>query len=215
MLLRNECVAIYAEGYENKAYFEGVESVLIWLHEKNSHYPSGLEVAISVLKGSRATGQFFDFREYLNIREIPIFEIFPESLLKLKNMKEKVFSKQDEIKAIKALVEMDGYFADAFGEDLETIIDNINKDYAFEASTKLDCTITKLKENERELKQIHANEIAGICDDLLYIYTKTGDEQLYDIVLDRLGQKGMILRKRAMGIALSEKEIDYMISNIK
>jgi hypothetical protein len=130
-------------------------------------------------------------------------------------MKEKVFSKQVEIKDIKALVEMDGYFADAFGEDLEKMIENINNDYALEAGTKLDRTITKLKENERELKQIHANEISGICGDLLYIYAKTGDEQLYDIVLDKLGQKGVILKKRTMGIALNEKEIDYLISNIK
>jgi hypothetical protein len=127
---------------------------------------------------------------------------------------EKVFSKQDEIKALRALVEMDGYFAEAFGKDIETIIDNINKDYAFEASTRLDVTIAELKKREKEITTKYSNEIRNICDDVLYIHSKTGDDRLYDIVRDRLGQKGVILRKRAMGIALSENEIDYLILNI-
>jgi hypothetical protein len=130
-------------------------------------------------------------------------------------MEEKVFTKQDEIKALRALVKMGGYFADAFGDDIELIVDNINKDFAFEASTRLDVTISELRERERELQFEHANEISDICGDLLCIYAKTGANRLYDIAVDKLGQRGVILKKRAMGIALSEKEIEWMILQIK
>jgi uncharacterized small protein (DUF1192 family) len=130
-------------------------------------------------------------------------------------MEKKVFTKQDEIKALRALVEMDGYFADAFGEDIETIVSNIKNDFAFEASTKLDTRIGSLTDEIRELKAGHAKKISDICEDLLYVYAQTDDDRLYDIVLRQLGRKGLIMKKRTMGIALNEKEIDYLISNIK
>lgn len=48
--------------------------------------------------------------------------------------------KEQEIKALTELVEMDGYFSDHFKGDLETMIGNIKNDFPIELGAKFNLT---------------------------------------------------------------------------
>lgn len=120
-------------------------------------------------------------------------------------------SKEQEIKALTELVEMDGYFSDHFKGDLETMIGNIKNDFPIELGAKFNLTEEQRQRSERELKKKHRDEIIDLCDTLLCINAETGNERAYERVVDKLGLDFVIARKRQIGLELTNKEIDYLV----
>ncbi|MDR1155835.1 MAG: hypothetical protein LBL04_14105 [Bacteroidales bacterium] len=60
------------------------------------------------------------------------------------------YTKEKEIAAIKALIDMGGYFAECFESDFEKMAENILNDYAIEMGTRLDEYRRKYFRNMRE-----------------------------------------------------------------
>lgn len=123
-------------------------------------------------------------------------------------------SKEKEIKALTELVEMDGYFSEYFKNDLETMIGNIRNDFPIELDAKFHITEEQRQQSERESKTAHRNEIIDLCDTLLCINSETGNERAYDRAVEKLGLNFVIARKRQIGLELTSKEIDYLISQL-
>jgi hypothetical protein len=64
-------------------------------------------------------------------------------------------SKQEEIAALRALVAMDGYFAETFKDDIEKMCQNIINDFAILAGTHVSEEILQLEERAAELEESH------------------------------------------------------------
>lgn len=121
-------------------------------------------------------------------------------------------TKEKEIKTLTELVEMNGYFADYFRGDLETMIGNIKNDFPIELSARFHLTEEQRQQSERELKKVHREEIIDLCDTLLYINAETGNERAYERATEKLGLDFVIARKRQIGLGLTSNEIDYLVA---
>ncbi|MDR1881775.1 MAG: hypothetical protein LBR26_03215 [Prevotella sp.] len=120
-------------------------------------------------------------------------------------------TKEKEINALKALVKMDGYFAEYFKGDLETMINNINNDFPIEMGIKCTNTIEYFQKRGDDLAVKHANEIIDLVDTLLCVHEETGDERLYERAVEKLGMKNVIARKRIFGLTITNAEIDFLL----
>ncbi|MDR0618309.1 MAG: hypothetical protein LBG17_00225 [Bacteroidales bacterium] len=119
----------------------------------------------------------------------------------------KTKTKEEEIAAIKSLIEMDGYFAECFRGDFEKMAENIRKDFPIEMGTHLD--------THSELIKKHNKEIEDLCGGLLCLYEKLGDIRIYECVVSQLGRKGAITLKRALRLKITDSEIDFLIEAAK
>jgi len=120
-------------------------------------------------------------------------------------------TKEKEIAAIKSLVEMDGYFAEYFKRDLDKMVENIRNDHPIELCTQFNAMYEDLQMRHNETIVKHKDEIIDLCDTLLCIHDETGNVRLYERAVEKLGQNFVIVRKRVLGLNLSNKEIDYLI----
>ena len=120
-------------------------------------------------------------------------------------MKEEIYSKEKEIKAIRALKEMDGYFTLQYtAEDVDKMCENIKNDIPLAVGTSLD---KKIGDLEEQIDELHRTMIRA---------HETGDfRPLYDTVVKGFGMTKVIKFKRNAGYALSENEIDFLIENVK
>jgi|GEM_PF-631015 len=123
-------------------------------------------------------------------------------------------TKEKEINALKALVKMDGYFAEYFKGDLEVMIKNINNDFPIEMGIKSTNTIEYFQKRNDEMVEKHVLEILDLCDTLLCIHEETGNERLYERAIEKLGRKNVIARKRILGLAVTSDEIDFLLKNV-
>lgn len=126
-------------------------------------------------------------------------------------MKE-VVTKAQEIKAIEALIEMDGYFAGFFKKDLGQMIENIKNDFPIELDTCFNSAADNEVQKNKELKRQHKEKVYDLCSTLLCAYAETGNERLYEKALQELGINNLIKLKKTIGLKLSDKETDYLIS---
>lgn len=126
-------------------------------------------------------------------------------------MKEGV-TKAQEIEAIKALIGMDGYFADFFKRDLGQMIENIKNDFPIEFDTCFNNAAAAEVQKSKELKKQHKEKVNDLCSTLLCVYAETGSEQLYERALQELGINNLIKLKKTLGLSLNNKETDYLIS---
>lgn len=120
-------------------------------------------------------------------------------------------TKEHEIKALTELVKMNGYFADYFRGDLETMIGNIKNDFPIELGANFHFTEEQKKQSDREMRAAYKDEILDLCDTLLCVHADTGDERLYERAVQKLGLNAVIARKRQIGLELTNKEIDYLV----
>ena len=112
--------------------------------------------------------------------------------------------KENEIKAIRNLIEMDGYFADCFRNDFETMANNIRNDFPIELGTSIQSKIDELKAKNLEL-----------CKMMIKEADYYNSNAMHNMVYNELGQNQLIRIKREMSIPLSDAEIDYLIDNLK
>ena len=123
--------------------------------------------------------------------------------------------KADEIKALKALVEMDGYFAEYFKKDLDKMIENIKNDHPIEMGTQFNASAEYFQSRCDELVKKHALEILELCDTLLFVHKDIGDTRLYEHAEAKIGKRNVITRKRFLGINVTNEEVDYLIQALE
>lgn len=123
-------------------------------------------------------------------------------------------TKEKEIGALKALVEMDGYFAEYFKGDLEKMCENIKNDFPIELGTKISNTAEYLQQRNDEATKRHALEILDLCDTLLCAHAETGYGRLYDRAVEKIGLKSVIARKRTIGLDVTGEEVDYLLKHV-
>jgi hypothetical protein len=132
-----------------------------------------------------------------------------------------LFSKQNEIELLQALLEGNGYFADKFRNDIPVMIENIKKDFPIETGTSIEKAETEHVREKEQLLQNYENETrllkkdheASLQDMYAYLL-KTEDETLYNKVVADLGIEKTIKLKRKVQLSLSENEIDYLVSKL-
>lgn len=124
-------------------------------------------------------------------------------------------TKEQEIRALTALITMNGYFAEYFKRDLQTMTENIRNDFPIELGTKFHFTEERLHETENRLAEAHRTEIIELCDTLLRIAAETGNTQAYEQAVAKLGLECVIIRKRKIGLDISGTEIDYLLSQLE
>lgn len=118
--------------------------------------------------------------------------------------------KQTEIKTLKSL-KCDTYFAAFFGEDIDQMCQNISNDFPLE----LGCTFSKkavLEKKLHEEQKAHDQDMLDFVEDLLLTEAANGNP-LY-IATKKIGMDNTIKIKRKNNIALSEEEIDYLVSKL-
>ena len=129
-------------------------------------------------------------------------------------MDTKVYSKEAEIKAIEKLIGMDGYFAECFGGDLKKMSENIKNDFPIELDTRIINQIEHRKQLCDNKVAEYTHRIEDICDTMLCAYEETGNRKLYDRAVQELGRKNVIVRKRILGLKITDDEIDYILSQL-
>jgi hypothetical protein len=122
-------------------------------------------------------------------------------------------TKEKEIRAIRDLIEMDGYFAERFKGDQEKMIENIQKDFPIELGTNFNASAECQQAINDKLMEEHANEIADLVDTLLCVHEKTGNERLYEHAIEKLGMRNVIARKHILGLKITSVEIGFLLHN--
>lgn len=120
-----------------------------------------------------------------------------------------------EIAAIKALIEMDGYFAEYFKCDLDTMLENIKNDFPIEMGTKFNEAAAKGARKIKELTKKHEDKLNSLYETMLCVGAETGNERLYERVNQEIGLNKLIKLKRLLGLDLTCQEINYMVSQLK
>ena len=111
--------------------------------------------------------------------------------------------KEQEIKALTKLVEMNGCFAEYFKKDLDVMVDNIKKDFPIELGANFNLTRKQQEQRERKLKKDFYKEIIDLFDTLLCVNAETGNERAYERAVQKLGRKSVISRKRQLGLDIT------------
>ena len=124
------------------------------------------------------------------------------------------YTKEKEIAALKALVEMGGYFADALSEDFEKMKENILNDYPIFCGTNVDKS-TETNDAIRGLKVKHSNETQEIVDGLIRLSESISDYRIPELACNIRGRVFVIERKQAMGIAASKGDVSFLIEQAK
>ncbi|MDR1022605.1 MAG: hypothetical protein LBL94_04965 [Prevotellaceae bacterium] len=135
--------------------------------------------------------------------------------MKEKMETKKPTSKQEEIAALRALVAMDGYFADTFRDDLEKMCQNIITDFNILAGTHVNEEILQLEERAAELEESHERKLFEIADRIIHFHEHhSSDCRVYDIAVSAIGRTGVIRRKRELGLDISNDEADYLLNKL-
>jgi hypothetical protein len=125
-----------------------------------------------------------------------------------------VTTKEEEISALRALVSMDGYFAETFGGDVEKMIENIRNDFPIEMDTKITNRADQIKERYEALILRLKEDIMDLCDILLCQHDETDLPELYMCVVEKVGQTKAIIRKRALKLKITDNDVDYLLKEI-
>lgn len=119
--------------------------------------------------------------------------------------------KQTEIKTLKSL-KNDTYFAAFFGEDIDQMCQNIRNDYPLE----LGCTFSKkaevLEKKLHEEQKAHDQDMLDFVENMLITEAQGGNS--LNVAMKKIGMDNTIKIKRKNKIALSEEEIDYLVSKL-
>ncbi len=111
--------------------------------------------------------------------------------------------KEQEIKALTKLVEMNGCFAEYFKKDLDVMVDNIKKDFPIELGANFNLTRKQQEQRERKLKKDFYKEIIDLFDTLFCVNAETGNERAYERAVQKLGRRSVISRKRQLGLDIT------------
>lgn len=127
-----------------------------------------------------------------------------------------MMTKEEEIKHLMALMGKgcgDTYFNQFFSIcDIEQMIQNIHDDFAIESG----CSFNKRAENlEKQLhdeQKAHDKDMLDFVEDMLVTEAKGGNS--LNVAMKKIGMDNTIKIKRKHKIALSEEELDYLVSKL-
>ena len=126
-----------------------------------------------------------------------------------------MITKEEEIKLLRKLCNEDTYIAQYFGKDLDTMIHNINNDFAIETNTTFNANAERLEEMLTVCRNAHIKEKTELINTLLNISDKYKIEEAEDKVLEFLGEEATIIRKHELKHELDSDEIDFLIKKLK
>ncbi|MEI8087360.1 MAG: hypothetical protein WCG93_14215 [Paludibacter sp.] len=137
----------------------------------------------------------------------------------------KPMTKSDEIALLTELVKGNGYFAESFKDDLETMVSNIKNDFPIvhkiELSNEIDSLNRALDANEYETDsrlKVVASKVQAEKDSLLECMLlqahETSNERLYERVLEEIGIAALIRWKHLLCIPMNNDEMKFLISKI-
>ena len=127
-----------------------------------------------------------------------------------------MMTKEEEINhlmALKGCKRGDTYFNQFFSsDDIEQMVRNIHADFAIEMGCSFVKKAEELEKKLHEEQKAHDQDMLDFVEDLLVTEAANGNP-LY-IATKKIGMDNTIKIKRKNNIALSEEEIDYLVSKL-
>lgn len=127
-----------------------------------------------------------------------------------------MMTKQEEIKHLMALMgdkRGDTYFNQFFSStDIEQMIQNIHDDFAIEMGCSFTKKAEELEKKLHEEQKAHDQDMLDFVEDMLITEAQGGNS--LNVAMKKIGMDNTIKIKRKNKIALSEEEIDYLVSKL-
>lgn len=120
-------------------------------------------------------------------------------------------TKEKEIALLQEL-KGDTYFSQFFGNDIDTMCENIRRDYPIEFGTTVLARIGAAEEeaNKWKLEVCHKQE--AMVNNFFRLNMGMITDEFYEYLVRQVGKLFIIKAKRAAGIGLTDKELDYLIA---
>ena len=124
-------------------------------------------------------------------------------------------TKQEEINILQSL-KGDTYFAQFFGsKDIDQMCQNINNDFAIEGGCRFIQKAETLERINADLKKEFQQKINDLGMEIIKILDRGFDEDaIYQLVEGEVGINAIIKFKFKNNLELTDKEIDYMVSQL-
>lgn len=124
-------------------------------------------------------------------------------------------TKQEEIDILQSL-KGDTYFAQFFGsKDIDQMCQNINNDFAIEGGCSFIQKAETLERINADLKKEFKQKINDLGMEIIKILDRGFDEDaIYQLVEGEVGINAIIKFKFKNNLELTDKEIDYMVSQL-
>jgi hypothetical protein len=127
-----------------------------------------------------------------------------------------MMTKQEEIKHLMALMgdkRGDTYFNQFFSStDIEQMIQNIHDDFAIEMGCSFTKKAEELEKKLHEEQKAHDQDMLDFVEDMLITEAQGGNS--LNVAMKKIGMDNTIKIKRKNKIALSEEELDYLVSKL-
>lgn len=123
-------------------------------------------------------------------------------------------NKKQEIEILQSL-KGDTYFVDFFGShDIDQMCENIKNDFGLEYCCqfyqKASIFEKQVKEEQKKVVEVKQNIVKGLIED----FEGTIPANIYDRLLDAVGQLFIINFKREQNYPLTEAEIDWLVREL-
>lgn len=124
-------------------------------------------------------------------------------------------TKQEEIDILQSL-KGDTYFTQFFGsKDIDLMCQNINNDFAIEGGCRFIQKAETLERINADLKKEYKQKINDLGMEIIKILDRGFDEDaIYQLVEGEVGINAIIKFKFKNNLELTDKEIDYMVSQL-
>lgn len=127
-----------------------------------------------------------------------------------------MMTKQQEIMHLMALMgdkRGDTYFNQFFSkDDIEQMMENIKNDFAIEMGCSFTKKAEELEKKLHEEQKAHDQDMLDFVEDMLVTEAQGGNS--LNVAMKKIGMDNTIKIKRKNKIALSEEELDYLISKL-
>lgn len=119
-------------------------------------------------------------------------------------------TKEKEIALLQEL-KGDTYFSQYFGNDIDTMCENIRRDYPIEFGTNILARIgaAENETNKWKLEVCHTQEV--MVNNFFQLNKGMISEEFYKYLVGQVGKLFIIKVKREAGIGLTDEELDYLI----
>lgn len=127
-----------------------------------------------------------------------------------------MMTKQQEIMHLMALMgdkRGDTYFNQFFSkDDIEQMMENIKNDFAIEMGCSFVKKAEVLEKKLQEEQKAHDQDMLDFVEDMLVTEAQGGNS--LNVAMKKIGMDNTIKIKRKNKIALSEEELDYLVSKL-
>lgn len=119
--------------------------------------------------------------------------------------------KEKEIELLEQLCQMNGYFSEFFGKDLDQMKSNINNDYPIEFDTNFNAATANLESENKQIQKNHKAKIYSICETLLCVQQNGNeDNRLKERAVQEIGLHEVVKLKREIGLEWDSEDKDYL-----